>query len=47
MSSFVELVGGHPVTPNENLNQAFWHAANLLVGYLEIDQQPLTLADVE
>lgn len=47
MTRFVELVGGQKVTSGQNLNQAFWHAAKLLVDYLEIDKQPLTLADVE
>jgi hypothetical protein len=47
MEDFVELVGGQKVASGQNLNQAFWHAANLLVGYLAIDKQPLTRADLE
>lgn len=47
MKQFVETVSGQEVASGQNLNLAFWHAANLLVGYLAIDKQPLTLADIE
>ena len=47
MTQFVATVSGQELASEQNLNQAFWHAANLLVGYLAIDRQPLTLADVE
>jgi hypothetical protein len=47
MKKFVQLVSGSSVltTDNLNLNQQFRACAQLVVGYLAIDRQPLTIND--
>jgi len=49
MKKFVLLVSGDPVLPTDslNLNQQFRACAQLVVGYLAIDRQPLTIEDTK
>lgn len=45
MNKFVQLAHGEPVAPGGNLNQTFYACAQMIVAYLAIDRQPLTVAD--
>jgi hypothetical protein len=47
MSQFIELVSGSAVSAADaiNLNQQFRLAAQMLVGFLELDREPFTLED--
>lgn len=47
MQEFIKIVSGEPVAPNENLNRNFRSCAQVVIGYLAIDRQPMTFADTE
>ena len=45
MRKFVKLATGAPCTEEKNLNSIFYGAAQLAVGFLEIDRKPLSIED--
>lgn len=45
MRKFVELASGSALSRHENLNQMFYAAAKMLVAYLAIDRNPMTMDD--
>lgn len=46
MQEFVRHISGAPCKNGENLNLAFYRCAQALIGYLAIDQVPLTENDL-
>lgn len=45
MKKFIQLALGESVPSDGNLNQVFYACAQMIVAYLAIDRQPLTVAD--
>ncbi len=45
MRKFVKLATGEPCTEEKNLNALFYDAAQLVVGFLVLDRDPLSIED--